>query len=170
MDTIPKVEAKLAQLNRDYRINQENYEKLLARRESARISEEAERSNDSVKFKVVDPPRVDSKPVAPDRPLLVSGGLFGGLGAGFAFGLFLAQIRPVFDSRRSLYEATGLPVLGTVSQVKTRRTTFKRALEISTFLLGVLTLLAAYAAAMALVFWGPPGPVEGLASSLEVIP
>ncbi|HKJ87989.1 MAG TPA: XrtA system polysaccharide chain length determinant, partial [Gammaproteobacteria bacterium] len=110
VDIIPKVEAKLARLNRTYRVNKKNYEKILSRLQSARISEEVGQSTDDVKFQVVDPPQVPVKPVAPNRPLLVSGGLFGGVGAGLVLGVLMAQIRPVFDSRRSLFETTGLPV------------------------------------------------------------
>ncbi|KPV40015.1 hypothetical protein AN478_07495 [Thiohalorhabdus denitrificans] len=159
VDTIPQVEAKLAQLNRTYRVNKENYEKLLARLQSAQISEEAGRSSDDVKFQVVDPPQTPVEPVAPNRALLVSGGLFGSVGAGMVLGVLMAQIRPVFDSRRSLFEATGLPVLGTVSRVSTRATAARKRTEGLLYLLGMVLLLLAYGVAMAIAFWGT-GPVE----------
>ncbi|MFA9460950.1 XrtA system polysaccharide chain length determinant [Thiohalorhabdus methylotrophus] len=159
VDTIPQVEAKLAQLNRSYRVNKKNYEKLLARLQSARISEEVGRSTDDVKFQVVDPPQVPVEPVAPNRPLLVSGGLFGSVGAGLVLGVLMAQIRPVFDSRRSLFEATGLPVVGTVSQVNNRATSARKRTEALLYLVGMVLLLLAYGVAMAIAFWGT-GPIE----------
>src|SRR5699024_9108074 len=56
VDTIPKVEAELASLNRDYGIYKENYNKLLARREAAKMGGKVDESPESVKFRVVDPP------------------------------------------------------------------------------------------------------------------
>ncbi|MFP4560968.1 MAG: XrtA system polysaccharide chain length determinant [Thiohalorhabdus sp.] len=159
VDTIPQVEAKLASLNRTYQVNKENYEKLLARLQNAQISEEAGRSSDDVQFRVVDPPQTPVEPVAPNRPLLVSGGLFGSVGAGMVLGVLMAQVRPVFDSRRSLFEATGLPVLGTVSQVSTRATAARKRTEGLLYLLGMVLLLLVYGVALAVAFWGT-GPVE----------
>ena len=116
---IPQVEADLSQLNRDYEINKSNYEKLLARRESAQISENMESSAGGLDFRVIDPPRVPSSPSGPNRPLLISMVLAGGILGGIAFAFAFSQIRPTFSDRRALHDATGLPLLGSVSMIWT---------------------------------------------------
>ena len=141
VDTIPKVETELGQLNRDYDVNKQNYETLLARRESAKMSEEAGQTSDEVKFKVIDPPYVPSTPSNPNRPLLMLLVLLGGLGAGVVFAFFLAQLKPVFDNRRNLAEITGLPVLGSIAMVWTPVQMRKRRIELGSFGLAGATLL-----------------------------
>jgi len=150
VDTIPKVEAKLAQLNRDYRITKETYEKLLSRKQSAELSEAAERSSDRMKFEVIDPPRVPPDPVAPDRPVLLGAGLGVSLLGGAGLGIFLALIWPTFDTRNQLFDATGVPVVGTVSRVWTQRLRLRRVAEVTGFLLVVLGLLGAFAVVFSL--------------------
>ncbi|HKJ72030.1 MAG TPA: XrtA system polysaccharide chain length determinant [Gammaproteobacteria bacterium] len=150
VDTVPKVEAKLAQLNRDYQITKQTYEKLLARQQSAELSESADRSSDRMKFEVIDPPRVPAEPVAPNRPVLLGVGLGGSLAGGAVLGVFLALIWPTFDTRRQLFDGTGIPVIGTVSRVATPGLRMRRLVEISGFLLAVAGLLGAFAAILAL--------------------
>lgn len=141
VDTIPKVETELGQLNRDYDVNKQNYETLLARREAAKMSEAAGQTSDEVKFKVIDPPYVPSTPSSPNRPLLMLLVLLGSLAAGIAFAFLLAQLKPVFDSRRNLAEITGLPVLGSISMVWTPAQRRKRRIELGSFGLVGATLL-----------------------------
>lgn len=117
VNTVPQVEAELAALNRDYEINRKKYDELVARRESARLSQQAEQTNQDIRFRIVDPPRAPLAPTGPNRPLLISGVLIGALGIGGALAFVLAQIWPTFDSRRSLMRATQIPVFGSVSIV-----------------------------------------------------
>jgi polysaccharide chain length determinant protein (PEP-CTERM system associated) len=70
LDTLPKVEAELTRLNRDYNINKENYQELVQRLESAKISERADEAGDNLKFRVVEPPKVPLFPVGPKRLML----------------------------------------------------------------------------------------------------
>ena len=113
----PKVEAELADLNRDYEILKGNYEGLLSRRESARLAQAVETKSDNIQFKLVDPPRVPTKPVAPNRPLFMSVVLIMGLGAGVGFAFLLAQLDDSFRTPESLKQSFGLPVLGCVSLI-----------------------------------------------------
>jgi polysaccharide chain length determinant protein (PEP-CTERM system associated) len=115
VDTVPAVEAEEQRLNRDYSIVKANYEQLLKRRESARVAQSAEATGDSVKFKVVEPPRVPSEPSGPNRPLLLSVVLLVAAGAGVGMAFFMSQIKQTFDTRHSLREITQLPVLGSIS-------------------------------------------------------
>ncbi len=114
VNTLPQIEAELVALNRDYEVNRQQYEQLLARRESARLSQEAEKARQEVRFRVVDPPRVPLKPTGPNRLLLMTLVLGAGLGAGVGLAFLLSQLWPTFDSHRSLMEGTGIPVFGSV--------------------------------------------------------
>ena len=115
MDAIPQVEAELAQLNRDYQVNKAQYDQLLQRLESARISQRADQSTGDVKFRVIDPPTMPNVPSGPERTLLSALVLLASLGAGLGFALLLQQIRPVFSTKDTLRQVTGLPVLGSVT-------------------------------------------------------
>ncbi len=148
VDTVPKVEAELQRLNRDYAVHKKNYEQLLARREQASISEQAEISADDVKFRVVEPPRVPLAPSGPNRILLMTFALLGALAAGAAVAFVLSQIRPTFDDSRQLKEVTGLPVFGTVSMVYTDQIRRRRRLALASFAVAVMGLFLLYGAFM----------------------
>lgn len=111
---VPEVEAQLAQLNRDYQINKENYEKLLGRREAAKLAGELTNTTDMLTFRVVDPPMVPPTPAGPPRLKLFIGVIFGAIAAGIGAAFFMSKVRPTFLTQYSLREATGLPILGTV--------------------------------------------------------
>jgi len=115
MDERLKVETELKNLNRDYSTIKSNYESLLSRREQASLSESVEQNTDTIKFRVVDPPQVPSKPSAPNRILLSVGVLVVGFVVAFGLTLLLALLRPTFISVQQLREMTQLPVLGSVS-------------------------------------------------------
>jgi polysaccharide chain length determinant protein (PEP-CTERM system associated) len=115
VDTVPEVEAELARLNRDYEITRARYLELVERRETAKLSESAEKQG-VVKFQIIDPPAVGLEPVAPNRMLLLMGVLIVGLGVAAGLMYVLNELRPVYQNTRVLAEATGLPVLGAVSR------------------------------------------------------
>ncbi|RPI13894.1 MAG: chain length-determining protein [Lysobacterales bacterium] len=115
VDAIPEVEAELLRLTRDYEVNKKQYDELLQRLESARISEQADQNTEDVKFRVIEPPVVPLAPSGPERPLLSALVLLLGLGAGLALGFVLQQVRPVFSTRDALRQVTGLPVIGAVT-------------------------------------------------------
>lgn len=112
---MPEVETQLAQLNRDYMINKENYEKLVASRESAKLSGELSATTEMMTFRVIDPPTVPLTPTGPNRPRLISLVFVVGIMAGVGLALLLSKIRPTFHSPASLGEITSLPILGSVS-------------------------------------------------------
>jgi polysaccharide chain length determinant protein (PEP-CTERM system associated) len=115
VDTVPEVEAELARLNRDYEITRTRYLELVERRETAKLSESAEKQG-VVKFQIIDPPAVGLEPVAPNRILLLMGVLIVGIGVAAGLMYLLNELRPVYQNTRVLSEATGLPVLGAVSR------------------------------------------------------
>jgi polysaccharide chain length determinant protein (PEP-CTERM system associated) len=124
---VPEVEAQLSQLNRDYQINKANYEKLIAGRESAKLSGNLSTNSEMMTFRIIDPPTVPSTPSGPNRPRLFALAFLFALLSGIGVALLISQVRPTFVSHAQLREITGFPVLGTVSmkwtdQEKRRRT------------------------------------------------
>jgi polysaccharide chain length determinant protein (PEP-CTERM system associated) len=148
VDLLPQLENELAQLMRDYDIYKSNYTALLARRESAAMTGEVEAKTDTVEFRVIDPPRVETKPAWPNRPLLISVTPLGGLGAGVALAFLLAQLRPTVDTRRQLRDLTGLQPLGAVTRVETEASRRRRRRLQWSFALGVGLLVVAYGVLM----------------------
>ena len=147
----PLAEATLASLDRDYNIVKKNYESLLARRESARISQAADDKADRVQFRVIDPPRTPVTPVGPPRPLFMSAVLAGGIGVGALFALLLSQLSGTFNSTRRLKQAFGLPVLGSISQLVTARDRRRQVIGLVGFGFSCTALLIVYSGIMAVV-------------------
>ena len=147
----PKVEAELADLNRDYEILKGNYEGLLSRRESARLAQAVETKSDNIQFKLVDPPRVPTKPVAPNRPLFMSVVLIMGLGAGVGFAFLLAQLDDSFRTPESLKQSFGLPVLGSVSLIVSAGQRTRRIADGVSFGAVSLSLMGVYGGLLVLL-------------------
>ena len=124
--TIPAVEAQFIQLNRDYESNKNNYEQLLARRAAAQMAGSMEESSGAREFRIVDPPRVSSRTIWPNRPLLLVLTFVGSLAAGIGVAFFLDRISPVFFDKAALRDALKLPVLGSVSLIHNRQTHSRR--------------------------------------------
>lgn len=117
VDTIPAVEAELVRLDRDYGIYKRRYEELVQRRESAQMSREADLTTDEGIFQVIEPPRVGTLPVAPDRPQLVTLVLAAALALGGGLAFLLSQISPSFGDVVEMRETLGVPVLGRIGEV-----------------------------------------------------
>lgn len=150
MDQRLKVETELQGLNRDYATIKTNYGQLLSRREQARMSENVEQNTDSVKFRIVDPPQVPTKPAAPHRILLSTGILLVGMGAGMGLAIFLALLRPAYANTQKLRDVTGLPVLGNVSMNWIPAIRKQKWRQLLFFIASFATLLLVFAAVVAL--------------------
>lgn len=114
VDTIPTIEADMNRLDRDYDVVKRQYDALVQRLESARLSDEAQSDGEQVTFEVIEPPRVPFDPSSPNRELLfavvLGAAIAGGLGIAFLF----SQHSPVFYSAQSLATFAGLPVFGSI--------------------------------------------------------
>lgn len=151
MKTMPQIEAEFTQLNRDYDIHKKNYEQLVGRRESAELSGDLESAGSIADFRLIDPPRASKNPVAPNRLLLLPGGLLLALAAGLLAAFVASQLRPVFFDGKSLRDATGLPLLGTVSLIHNETRRLKERASLRRFLIATVGLVIAYGAGIALL-------------------
>jgi len=148
VDTIPEVEAQLARLNRDYTVIKSQYETLLARLESAKLSASADKGGDNVKFKVIDPPFVPVSPASPKRSLLMFGGLGVGAAAGLGLMFLLYMLRPVYITANELSEGLGLPMLGSVKIRWSAAQKAKLKFELTKFLFAGFCLIVIFGIAL----------------------
>jgi len=115
--TAPQLESEAAQLNRDYAIHKKNYEDLVARRESASITGELDVASGVADFRLIDPPRANPKPVAPNRMLLLVASLLGSIALGGLASFAVSQLRPVFHDPHELRARLDVPILGVVTRL-----------------------------------------------------
>lgn len=152
-NAIPQVEAEYTQLTRDYEVTKKNYDVLLAKLESAQISNNME-SAGVMDFRVIDPPQVPSVPKAPNRPLLLSLALVFAIGCGGALSFVMSQVKPTFEEEETLGKFSELPVFGTVPIAWTDQQASKRRKSLFAFSLSFLSLLSAYGAVIAVLIFG----------------
>lgn len=145
LKTLPAVEAKLANLNRDYNINKSLYEDLVKRRESSELSYKAEQTGDELQFKIIEPPIIPLFPVSPNRILLSTLVLISALAGGIGIALLYEQLNPTFYTRQQLIDTINLPVLGSVSMYWSDVERSRRKFEIVLFMVAAFLILSAYA-------------------------
>ena len=137
----PPIEAELAELTRAYDTAKKNYEDLLPRRESARMSQAVDTTVDAVQFRIVEPPTLPAKPSGPNRGII----LFLGTLAALAGGCFAAFARGIFAgavvSARDLSATYGLPVIATIASSGQRPQRF--SLQLATVGVGMAGIVVA---------------------------
>ena len=151
--SVPEREAQLTQLDRDYAIQKQNYAALVARRESAMMSGEAQAATGVADFRVIDPPQVAPNPVAPNRKMMIPVALLASLLAGLAASYFFSVVHPTFHDARGLKNFAQRPALGNVSMIRTPAllATFRRRMVL--FFSGIGALGATYAGVLTLTFF-----------------
>ena len=117
--TEPGMAAEQARLSRDYEVLKQQYDQLLASREQVRLRGDVATRTPPLNVQVVEPPAVPSVPAAPNRPIFLTIVLILALGAGVAAAFVAGQLQTTFPTQQRLASVTGLPVLGTVSEVVT---------------------------------------------------
>jgi polysaccharide chain length determinant protein (PEP-CTERM system associated) len=151
----PEIEAQLAQLNRDYEVNRENYQKLVERRESAKLSGDLSSATDMLSFRVIEPPTAPATPTGPNRLRLFSLVFVAALVAGLAGAFLMSQVRPTFLSQSALREVTGLPVLGSISMNWTDEQKVRRKRRLYALGAAVTVLFGVYGLGMATILVRP---------------
>ena len=143
----PEFDKELAQLNRDYDIQKANFEKLVQRRQQAKLTGELGETG-SVDFRVIEPPRVSPQPVSPNRLTLIVALLVLAVGVGVAASFLMNQVLPTISSVKDLGTVAQLPVLGFVSYQLTPMVLRRRKRNNYIFAGGVTGLGALFGAAL----------------------
>ncbi|HEX8447320.1 MAG TPA: XrtA system polysaccharide chain length determinant [Sphingomonas sp.] len=148
----PGVAAEQDRLNRGYDVLKAQYDKLLQDREQIQLRSDVSTKTDAVRVQVMDPPSAPQVPAAPKRPLLLIGILIVALGAGIGVAFAKGQLTSTYPTAAKLAAATGLPVLGAVSEVVTPAQAVLRRKYLMRFAGGVGGLFACFLLLMAIEF------------------
>ena len=113
----PGVAAEYQRINRDYEVLKVQYDKLVTERDQIRLRGQVETQTDAVQFRVVKEPSLSNVPAAPNRPLLLAAVLIAGVGAGVGAAFAIGHLQTSFPTAAKLERASGLPVIGSISQM-----------------------------------------------------
>lgn len=153
LNVAPQVEAELARLTRDYGVTKVQYEELLKRLETARISGTAEQSEE-VDFRLIEPPTAAFEPVTP-RPLLLLGVLLAGLGAGGLLAVLLDQQDPVVVGLGPWKKLGNVRVLGAIRDMYADQSRLVMRSEMMRFGVCCLALLLVFGVVASYEIWIP---------------
>lgn len=129
----PTTQIDQARLDRDYDVLREQYNKLLTQREAAKLRADAAGKTDGVRFRVIDQPSLPRQPAAPNRTMLLIAVLIAGVVVGGGVAFAKSQLSNVYTTTQQLAKASGLPVLGSISEVITADTRVVRRKQMMWF-------------------------------------
>jgi polysaccharide biosynthesis transport protein len=129
----PGVAAEYQRINRDYEVLKAQYDKLVIERDQIRLRGQAETQTDAVQFRVVKEPSLSNVPAVPNRPLLLAAVLVAGIGAGVGTAFALGHLQTSFPTAAKLERASGLPVIGSISQMLTGEQRVQRKQKMKLF-------------------------------------
>ena len=115
----PGIAAEYDRINGEYTALKAQYDRLLAQREQVRLRGEVQTETDAIKVELLDPPSKPTSPAAPNRPLFLTLVLIAGIGAGVGGAFALSQVRTSYATSAKLEKASGLPVIGSITEVVT---------------------------------------------------
>ncbi len=122
----PAVAVEYDRLNRDYNVLKDQNDRLSVRREQVRMRGAAESTADAVRITVLDQPTSPTTPAMPNKPLLLFAVLFAGLAGGIATAFAVSQVQTTYPTAARLARASGLPVIGSVTEQLTDELRFAR--------------------------------------------
>lgn len=104
-------ELQLITLTRDYGISKNNYEALLSKKLSAKMSENLEKKQKGEQFKILDPADLPKYPYKPERRTITATGSLIGLALGFGLAFCMENVRPAFRKPEEVQDSVSFPVL-----------------------------------------------------------
>lgn len=148
----PAAATEQAQLERDYQVLKNQYDKLLADREEIQLRGQVQNQTDAIKFSVTDPPTSPRAPTAPNRPMLLTAVLIVGICAGVGGAFLMGQLRTTFPTAGRLERMAGMPVIGSIGEMITDAQRRLRRKRLTYFAGGMVSLVVAYVALIGVEF------------------
>jgi polysaccharide chain length determinant protein (PEP-CTERM system associated) len=152
VEKAPTRESELTELTRDYGTLQTLYSNLLAKKEESQISANLERRQIGEQFRLLDPARLPEKPFRPNRPLINSLGLVGGLIAGCGLIALVEYRDKTFKTDEDVTSILTLPVLAVVPFMQSGRERRRRMVRRVAVGFGLATTVVACLAVVVYTF------------------
>lgn len=154
LDRISDVEAEVAELTRDYQVNQDMYQNLLNQRENARISRNIDLENQGLTLKIQEPATI---PITPkglrfSHIILVGVVLSFILPIGVIYGLTLLDRK--VRTEHSIYNTFDIPILTSVASLVSPQEHKKNLVKISLYISIVMIVWGIYGVAIYLRLQG----------------
>lgn len=150
LNQTPEIEAELADISRGYDESKANYDSLLQKQNQSQLATSLEQRQQGEQFRVLDPPSLPQKPMAPNHLLVSLGGLF----VGALIGCTLAALPELTNApvrEKDLAEMVparvlvGIPHLATPQEYQSLRRTRWIEASLVTAMLMVIALGNLYA-------------------------
>ena len=119
MQNIPQEKKDLSDIERDRNTHQKIYEQLLSRLGQSEVSEQMEVQDKGTTFRVVDPAILPTRPVSPNRVLLILIGIAAGAAAGVGAVLLSDYLDNSIRDIDTLKSQLGLQVLAVIPKITT---------------------------------------------------
>lgn len=134
-------------LARDVGVNEQIYNMLLQRIETAKITQRLQSSKEGTHYKIIDPPRIALRPFKPNKILVAFVGLFLGLVSGIGLVLASEFLDKSFIDVEEAKEYLGVALFGAISKINTLESVRKKKEKMRwlyglTAVIGVLTIIA----------------------------
>jgi uncharacterized protein involved in exopolysaccharide biosynthesis len=106
---------------RDVDVNNQIYNTLLQRLETAKITQRLQSSKEGTKYTILDPPRIPLAPVQPNKLLVAFAGLLAGIIIGAALVITTEFLDKSFIDVEDAKQFLGVPLLGAISRINTEQ-------------------------------------------------
>lgn len=118
-------------LARDVAVNNQIYNTLLQRAETAKITQRLQSSKEGTRYTVLDPPRLPLKPIKPNKTLVTIAGVFAGIMFGAVLVFALEFLDKSFIDVEEANRFFGTPLLGAISRINTETSLRKQRERLS---------------------------------------
>ena len=146
MVEILAINNKYADLDRDYSVIESNYNALVKSREAARMSQAMSDQQESISYRIIDPPKRTQFPISPPRKIFNALVLLAGLAAGLGLAVLLKVFSGRFSTSEELAEYFSLPLIGVISEGANPAIAKREQFSVTLLTAGLLALIAIYGA------------------------
>jgi polysaccharide chain length determinant protein (PEP-CTERM system associated) len=120
VDTAPIRAIELSKVSRGYDITLKKYQDLLAKNLESELSENMEKKLKGEQFQILDPANLPSRPVRPNRQMIVVIGILAGLAGGIGLAFVWDTMDASFKTGDEISAYVNTPVLATIPALLTR--------------------------------------------------